>query len=276
MAIEPNENEEEDILGAEGEEEDTPTGDEEEAEAESEEEDAGGDGEGDGGDDDGEEDAAFVVPEKFKGKKMEDVAKSYVELEKSLEKKVAAKVREEIAKARPTGKNKPGDDDAIKKAMEGVDFSKMQPEDFAAWLIKTVEGRAQEIARTTYEAADTTKAAVQADINSVTKSWPQLKENEGFRELVLSRIENAANKGEILPLKEACAAVGKAMGLKPGAKKAPADAGGEEEAEPKPRPNTRVERPNGGGGGDKKTDEEAVLEGLLGGGKAPAGLGGLM
>lgn len=278
MAKEPNENDEviEDEV-AEGEEaDDTSTGDEAEGDGEGEGTGADeGEGDGDGEGDEGEgADDEFVLPEKFKGKSAEEIARSYVNLEKNLEKKVADKVREEIGKARPGGKVTKTDDDAIKKAMEGVDFSKMKPEEFAAWLIKTVESRAQEIARNTYEAADSTKQQVQTEINTVTKTWPQLKENEGFRTMVLALIENAAAKGEILTLKEACKKVGAAMGVKPGAKPAEGGDGKGKDGEGK-RPRTGVERPSGSGGGERETDEQKVLDGLMAGSGGPGKLGGL-
>lgn len=239
-------------------------------------EDDGGEEEADAGEEgeDGEgEDDEFVIPEKFKDKDAKDIAKSYVELEKSIQKKAADIAREQIAKNRSTGKTTKGDDDAIAEAMKGVDFSKMKPEEFAAWLIKTVETRAQEIARNTYDAADSTKHQVQTEINSVTKVWPQLKENEGFRNMVLALIENKANQGEILTLKEACSQVGKAMGVKSGVTK-PAEEKKDDETVTKKKPNLGVERNTGAGGGEKKSDEEEVLAGLLGG-KTPGGLGGL-
>ena len=221
---------------------------------------ADADKEGEDGDDADEKDE-FVIPEKFKGKSSEEIAKSYVELEKNIQKKAADIAREQIAKSRPAGKTTKDDNEAIKEAMKGVDFTSMKPEDFAAWLIKTVESRAQEIARNTYEAADNTKQQVQTEINTVTKSWPQLKENEGFRDMVLALIENHANKGEILTLKEACASVGKALGQKPTSKTASgADSGagdgkdGKTTTDAKPRPKTGVERATGTGGGEKETE----------------------
>lgn len=236
--------------------------------------------EGDEGEGDDEKDE-FVIPEKFKGKDAKEVAKSYVELEKSINKKASDMARDMIAKQRPSGKTTKSDDSAIKEAMKGVDFTAMKPEQFAEWLIKTVETRAQEIARNTYEAADNTKTQVQTEINTVTKSWPQLKENEGFRNMVLALIENSANKGEILTLKEACTSVGKALGQKATAKPATATetgAGGEKTdktaTETKPRPKTGVERATGTGGGEKQSDEERVLSGLMSG-KTPSGLSGL-
>lgn len=266
----------------EGEEEDTSTdGEQDDADGTAEDTDADTEGDEGDGEGDGEDDADFVIPDKFKGKDAKAIAKSYVELEGMIQKKATDLAREMIGKNRPGGKTDKGDDEAIKKAMEGVDFTKMKPEEFAAWLIKTVEARAQEIARNTYESADSTKAQVQTEIATVTKSWPQLKENEGFRNMVLALIENAAGKGEILPLKEACAKVGKAMGLKPGQKPAAgADEGKdgtEGEGEGKKRPKTGVERQGGSGGSDsKQTDEEKVLEGLMGGANRSGGLGSLI
>jgi hypothetical protein len=270
MAIEPNENAgEEEILGAEGEEAETTS-----AGADDEGEGAGeGEGEGEGADGADE----FALPEKFKGKTAEEIAKSYAELEGMIEKKATEKARDMIGKKHQVTKD---DDAAIKEAMKGVDFSKMAPEEFAQWLIKTVESRAQEIARNTYDAADNTKTQVQNEINVVTKEWPALKENEGFRNIVLALIENRANKGEILTLKEACVEAGKAMGIKAGAKPADGAGKGAEDGKGKDgegttvvRPKTGVERQAGAGGSEKETDEEKVLAGLAP--KAPGSLGGL-
>ena len=286
MAKEPNENAEldEDIEeGAEGEEDiDTSTdGDNNDDEgADDADADVDTEGDDDEGDDKGEgDDADFVIPDKFKGKDAKAIAKAYVELEGLIEKKASKRARELSGGDRKIEKPKPGETpEWMKKALEGVDFSKMKPEDFAKFMLTTIESRAQEIARNTFEAADSTKAQVQRDIDTVTKTWPQLKEHEGFRNIVLTLIENKASKGEILPLKEACKQAAKMLNMKPGDKK-PADGEGEGDGKKdgegeKKKPKLGLERGGGSGSGEKQTDEEKVLEGLLGG-KTPGTLGGL-
>jgi len=143
----------------------------------------------------------------------------------------------------------------------------MKPDEFAAFMLNTIESRAQEIARNTYTAADNTKADVQQAIETVTKDWPQLKENEGFRDMVLSLIENSAGKGEILALEDACTKVGKAMGLEAG--KTPEKPKTPEKKDTR----TGVEKSTGASGTVNQTEEEKILQGLAQ--QNPSGLGGL-
>ncbi len=211
----------------------------------------------------------FTLPAKFKGKESRDIAKSYVELEKSIEKK-AMKRALELANVQPKEEEKEKTPEWINESLKGVDFSSMKPEDFATFMLDKIESRAQEIAKTTYEAADSTKADVQQAIETASKDWPQLKEKEGFRDMVLTLIENSAGKGEILPLEDACTKVGDLMGIKKG--EAPTEP---KKPEPKKDIRTGVEKSTGGGEGDNKTEEEKLLSGLMQGNKNPNGLGGL-
>lgn len=255
--LEENEEEEE---STEGEEEGSSTDDEEEENEEEDEDKKDKEG-GEGTDDE--------IPEKFKGKTIKDVVKSYKELESMIEKKareMATKMTGKQGKPAPVTKKETDD---IMKEFEGIDFSKMKPAEFAKFIIEQSEKRAQAIARTTYDTVDQTRASVNKDIETTTKVWPQLKENEEFRDMVVAIIENEANKGEILPLKTACERVGKLMGLKAG--ETP-----KKEPEAKSRPKTGVERGTGAGGTDKETDEEKVVNGILGAGSnSTHKLGGL-
>lgn len=229
-----------------------------------EEEDDQDQGQDDGGDE-------FQMPEKFKGKSPEDIAKSYQELEKMIEKKASERARQLEDAKRPKEEVKDKDDvpEWIKTAMKDIDFSKMKPDEFVKYLLTRVETRAQDIARGVYDQADTTKAEVQKDINSLSKSWP-LQTNEKFRSLVLTFIENAGMKGEIMPLKEACKKAGEVLDIKIGSvmqdKKVEED---------KPKPKLGVERSAGAGGGDDKSDEDKVIDGLLKGSTKGNSLGGL-
>jgi hypothetical protein len=216
----------------------------------------------------GEEGKDFEIPEKFKGKELKDVIKSYTELEQLIEKKAMQKAIELSGKnnVKPVTKK---EKDELAEELSKIDFSKMKPAEFAKYILEMSEKRAQEISRKTYDTVDQTKATVAKDIDEAQKVWPQLKENEGFKEMVIALIENSANAGKILPLKEACERVGKAMNLKQGETT-------KTEVKPVVRPKTGVERTSGGGGTEKQTDEEAVVAGILGAGSnSPHKLGGL-
>lgn len=264
------EGEEEAADDAEGEEDiDTEEEGEEEGEDdEDEEEDADGEGEGEG---------EFVIPEKFKGKDAKAIAKSYTELEKSIEKKAQERAAEIVAKNGGVAKKATeAEKDALKEKLKGVDFSKMKPEEFAEFMLNMVDERAREIARTTYESSETTRTRVQSDIASAAKSWPQLKEKGGFRDTVLELIENAANRGEILSIKEACITVGKRFNIKPGAKKAEGAADeGDGKGTVVKKKKLGMERSAGAGGNENKTDEQKVIDGLMAGNAGGTKLGGL-
>lgn len=272
--------------GAEDTEETTDEGAEgEDAEEGAEDEDAGEEGADDeGADDEAGDDGKFVMPDKFKGKKPEEIAKSYLELEKLIDKKATEKARgmntgRKIVK--PAAGATTDIETRIAKAFEGKDIKKLAPVDFAKIIGKViaegVEERAQAIARSTYENADTTKAQVQKDIDAAVKTYPQLKENEGYRNMVVALIENASGQGKIMTLKEACAEVNKALGIKPGTKAADAGKDGKGKDGKKKPLRTDVEHAAGSEGGDKETDADKVLSGILGaGGKGTSNkLGGL-
>lgn len=285
-----NDNSEEKDLDLEEGEEDTDTGaeaedqetddsssdSEEEADEDSEEEssEAGEDEEGDDDKDEDEEDDGeeFVLPEKFKGKKPEEIAKAYTNLEKSVERLAMKRAKEILAKAgtqRPKGKAKT--DDELAKDLEKMDFSKMDPKEFARWTLQQIDARAVKKAQEIYDQSNQVRGAVSKEIREATKAHPHLKENAEYREVVISLIEAAAARGDTMTLKAACQKADKAMGIKPGEKKDDKDGKGGE----KKKPRTGVEKPTGTDSDPNKTEEDKIKESIMGGGKSTGALGGL-
>lgn len=253
--------------------------DEDESEDKSDDEDE----EGDDDSDEEEGDAGkgkkgeFVMPDKFKGKSAEEIAKAYQNLEgmigeKALEMAQAFLTKKGI-KAKPEdGKKKEGDDDEdFDIGLTDEEIAKMSPKEFARHLNRKITEKATEIARNAIERSNEVKTNVSREIKEATKAHPHLKENKEYREIVLSIIEAANAKGKIVTLKEACEKADKAMGIKPGEKKAD-DAG---DGEKKKKPRTAVEKQDGGDGGKVKSDEDRVKEGMLGAGQSTGFLGGL-
>lgn len=285
--MKPNENREEEIIPKEGEEEldNSAEGEEEEDNSPEEEEEEGAEeGEEEEESEEGEEgeEGEFVMPEKFKGKSAEEIAKAYANLEQNVDARALKKAQDLLQKGgglrkkdgtKPTKKELDDFEEELKK----VDFTKMKPDEFARWMNQRIMVQATRIAQGIFERSTALKQSVSKEIAEATKVHPHLKDNENYREVVISMIEAAAGRGETLTLKQACAKADKAMGIKPGAPK-PKDKEegeeGEEEEQPKKKPKTGVEKPEGGGGSKEKTDEERVKEGLLSGGSS-SGLGGL-
>jgi len=242
---------------------------EEEEKEESEEE----KNEEEGGTEEGGEE--FQMPDKFKGKSAEEIARSYTELEKMIEKKAKEKA-EEILKEREgeefaepkEGEEEEEFEETPPTTEEKIDFASMTPEEFAKWILKEVEKRAEEKARKIYEDSSKIRAAVRDEIREAQKSHPLLKTSSEYRELVLAIIESAASKGKTIKLKDACAKVDSLIG---GGKKEP----DKEEKEKLKKARAQVEIGTGAApAGGELTEEERIKEGMLAGGNTGE-LGGL-
>lgn len=217
---------------------------------------------------------------KFKGKSAEDVIKMYKELEGSLPKRVAKealkKAQELLNKAngeRPEGKGKT--EKEIADELAKLDFKKMKPDEFARWVLTQIDARAVKKAQEIYDQSSATKATVTREIREATKEHPHLKENQEYREIVISLIEAAAAKGKTLTLKEACQKADKAMGIKPGDKKENKDDKNGEKKEEKKKKKPGVESPSGTDAEENDDEEDAIKKGILSGGKSTSVLGGL-
>ena len=283
--MKPNENREEEILdeeeieeeeldnSAEGEEEESesePEDEEEKEEGEEDEEEKSEDEDEEEGEEDDEE---FVMPSKFKGKSAEEIAKAYANLEKNVDARALKKAQDLLQKGgglRKKDGTKPTKEELndFEEELKKMDFSKMKPDEFARWMNQRIMVQATRVAQGIFERSTALKQSVSKEIAEATKVHPHLKDNESYREIVMSMIEAAAGRGETMTLREACKKADKAMNIKPGEKKE------EEGEEKKKKPKTGVEKPEGAGGGKDKTEEERVREGLLHGGNS-SGLGGL-
>ena len=203
---EETDTEEEDIQEDKGEEEDeeTDTKDSEEETDEDEEtdEEESDDGESDDSDDEEEteEDAggeASKQKNKWHGKSREEVIRMYEELETKNQPPKRTKAKSDSKKENDEGKG------------EGVDvpndeeLAKMTPKQFAEWMVTTV----QSIVGKTYDARSRMRDSAAQEIREAQKDHPLLKTSPEYRELVLSLIDAASQKGTVMPLKEACAKV---------------------------------------------------------------------
>lgn len=254
--------------------------DEDESEDKSDDEDEEDDEESD--EDEGdkgkkEKKGEFVMPEKFKGKSAEEIAKAYQNLEGMVGQKALEMAQNFLTKkgikAKPEdGKKKDGDDDEeFDIGLSDAEIAKMSPKEFARHLNRKITEKATEIARNAIERSNEVKTNVSREIKEATKAHPHLKENKEYREIVLSIIEAANAKGKVITLKEACEKTDKAMNIKPGEKKEDLD----EDGKPKKKPKTAVEKQDGGDGKPVKTDEDRVKEGMMNAGSSGSFLGGL-
>jgi len=251
----------------ESEEESDEEADEEEESDGEEEEESGDEEEEDAGDDDEEEDDEDI-PEKFKGKSSKEIIKSYQALEKLMgQRNLTKQERKDLKELGFERKDVDGMEE-MKKIVEGTDFTKMTPQEFATWLLeqsnKQADTRAQEI----YRNASTVQQAVKTEIGEATAKYPLLKSNKEFRDLTLSVIEADAAANKMTPIIEAAGRVAKLMGAK--------EKDDKKKTTKKLRKRTAVEQKGSGSGAPKKTDDQKVLEGIMGAGdKGGNPMGGL-
>lgn len=275
------ENEDQDAAEAEDTDSDSDAEDEEESQDDDSKDESDEDESEDESDDEDEEDdkdkkgKAFVMPDKFKGKTAEEIAKSYTELEgmigdKALEMAQAFLAKKGIKAKKEDAENKDGDEEEFDIGLSDEEIAKMSPKEFARHLNRKITEKATEIARNAIERSNEVKTNVSREIKEATKAHPHLKENKEYREIVLSIIEAANAKGKIVTLKEACEKADKAMNIKPSERKD--DAGDQGK---KKKPKTAVEKQDGSDGKPVKTDEDRVKEGMMNAGQSTGFLGGL-
>lgn len=273
---EEEEEEEADVEEDEDEEEDSPDGDDEEEEDE-EEEDSEEDDDEDEDEDEDEDDEDLDPSNKFKGKSRKDILKAYRSLEKSKKRQVldeAQKIAQKILANKGIKADKEdtedGDDGEFDLGLTDEEIAKMKPSEFGRHLTKLITKKATEIAQNVIQKNHEVRTNVTREIHDATKTFPLLKENPGFRDVVITFIENAASKGEVLSLKEACKKAAKALGIKPG-DKAPEK---KDEGKGEKKPNRKgVEKTDGPDGKDVKTEEQKIKDGMMKG--SSSSLGGL-
>jgi hypothetical protein len=219
------------------------------------------------GSDDDEEEEKEDPMAKFKGKTPEQLVEMYRNLEKRVTAEALRKAQEMVEGKLNinTAKKKAGDDDALMAEIEKLDFSNMDPKEFARWNLAQIDARSTQKAIEIYEQGNKTKAIVQRDIRESTKAHPHLKENEGYRDIVINLIEAADARGETLSLKKACEKADKALGIT--AKAAVPQA-------PKKKVKTGVEKPSGTDARPNETEEDRIKQGMMST-KSPLSIGGL-
>lgn len=266
MSTNNNDNRDEDFEDIE--DEDTTEEDEDTDSDESDEELKDKEDESDEDEEDDKEDTddkkdTFVIPKKFEGKTVEDVIKAYQNLEGVLDKKAQEKAQEILKNKGMTVKPDANDDD-FDIGLTDEEIAKMTPKEFARHMNQKITERATELATKAINSSNETKANVSREIKEATKAHPHLKDNNEYREIVLSIIEAASAKGKIVTLKEACEKADKAMNIKV-----------EEKVEEKKKVKTAVEKNDSGGEGKEKTREDRIKEGMLNAGNSGSYLGGL-
>ncbi len=207
--------------------------------------------------------------DKFKDKSREDILKSYQELER-MQKQTESRLKEMEIR---TGLKESDIDDMkeelaqieaeLNKEIEEVDFSDMDPKDFAKLQNKKYlemykkmrdierkrEQEKREKEREYMKIQDEYRQNISKEIDAVAKEYPILKENskkaEAFRNLVADLITAARSRGENI-------------GLKTGVVRAMNAIGEEKVKQPKPLEKTQPYT-----AGVNKSEEEAMKERML-------------
>lgn len=198
-----------------------------------------------------EEQEEFEIPEKFKGKDINEVVKSYLELEKTIGKRPLGKQERQDLKDAGLKRKDLDDMEDLKEVLEKQDFSNMDPKAFTEFILGLTDKRSEQRARQIYEQKTSIQQSVRSELSKATEKYPMLKSNQEFRDLVLSLIESRASAGETMSLMDASEKVAKLVGNK------------EEEVKKKPRPKTAVETTPKNTAGGKETEEEKVLKGIM-------------
>lgn len=208
------------------------------------------------------EEEKFSMPDKFKGKTAEEVAKSYTELEGMIDKKAGEKAKE-FAKMKEDDEEEEveekieEDSKNLPPMKDGkIDYASMTPEQFANHIDRRIEEKAESKAKEIMTDSRKVRGAVQTEIKDAQKEHPLLKTSSEYRELALAVIEAAAAKGKTITLKDAC---GKVEGLI-GKKK---DVEQEDETKMK-QAKAQVETgASAGSGKGALTEEDRIKEGMM-------------
>lgn len=242
----------------------------EESEEETEEEEEGADDKDkkddeEEGEEEGEEDKdkpKIKNPERWHGKSREDVIREIESIENK--------------KGKGEGDDKKKDKETDKKKTKvgkieipsNEELSKMSPAQFVEWVLKHIQSQVD----TTVQERSAVQQSVSQEIREAKKDHPLLKTSAEYRELVLALIDNAAQKGVHMPLKEACAKVDAFSGT------------GKGETTTTDKERTRLKKAKavverGGGSSaspdDGKGGETKRLESVFGTGGSKSPLGGL-
>jgi len=153
----------------------------------------------------------FEMPDKFKGKTPEEIAKSYIEIEKMVDKKAEERA-EEIVKEKLKAGGKKEDNEEKGNEFKGtypmkdgkIDIPSMTPDQFKDFLLEQIDQKAEAIAKKIYTDSSKVRDTVTTEISKAQKDHPLLKTSEAYRNLALAILEASASKGKPIELKEAC------------------------------------------------------------------------
>ncbi len=206
-------------------------------------------------DDDEKDKPKIKNPDRWHGKSREDVIREIESIEGKKETK------------KETG-DKKKDKEENADIPSNEELAKMSPKEFVQWVLKHISSKVD----TTVQERTAVQQSVAQEIREAKKEHPLLKTSAEYRELVLALIDNAAQKGVHMPLKEACAKVDAFSGT------------GKGETTTTEKERTRLKKAKAvverGGGSSTSPDEDKGaeakrLETVFGTGGSKSPLGGL-
>lgn len=235
------------------------------------------------------EEEGSEIPEKFRGKSAEEIAKSYMELEKKMgqastkqksEAEEKAKEAQEHYAKGDTEKGRKAQSEMeeiikkINKEIDETDYTKMDPKAYGKMMIE----KQREMAEAVMNRDRSMRQNIQSEVATVAKDFPILRESSeranAFKELVIDIVSAGKSRGEDIGLRQAVEKANRAMGgigtQQREEKKEPVKQ--QEKPKQKPRP---VEKTQPTTPGKNDSEEERVKKGILSAGQGPGGLKGL-
>ena len=202
--------------------------------------------------------------DKWHGKSREEVIRMYEEMENK--KITELKVPDPKAEKKDEEKKSASQDEIEVPSDE--ELAKMTPKQFAQWMVSTVKNLVSE----TYDTKTQMRDSVRQEIREARKDHPLLGTSPEYRELVLSLIDTASQKGTVISLSDACAKVDEFVGKVKGDTKVT-----ETEKIRLKKAKAQVERGAGAptSHGEEKGAEERRLEQIFGTSGLKSPLGGL-
>lgn len=181
------------------------------------------------------------VPEKFRGKPVTELAKSYSELESML-----GKIGSVFG-----GKDREEKSEALEELLGEKIGKAKSPIEFAQIMLETIEKRAAEIAEQKINeqfTQMTTEQQAQKEVEEVAKKYPQIEQDPEFASMVLGVVETQG-----ITLTEAADKVAQKLGIQP--------ATGNSETVAKQNQNVKIEPENNVVSGTSNDEDEIHIIG---------------